>query len=109
MDIKRFPHTVELIERGELRDSYKEGRKYYWKSVGVFKALMDTPSATERLEYHQMETQVDIAMYTQYTIPLNRINRLRYEGNFYEIIGESMDQGGQHKVNRTMLRKLPNG
>lgn len=104
-----FPHTVELIERGALRDSYEGGKQYDWKSVGVFKGFMDTPTPNEQLRFHQMDLQVDRAMYTRYSIPLDRINRIRYDGVIYEIVGEPSDQGGMKEINRTMLRKLPNG
>lgn len=103
-----FPHTVELIERGALHDSYEGGKQYDWKSVGVFNAFMDTPTPSEQLRFHQMDLQVDRAMYTKYSVTLDRVNRIRYDGDIFEIVGEPSDQGGMNEINRTMLRKIQN-
>lgn len=101
-----FPHTVESIERREVSRDYKNGAVYDWATLGTFRAFMDTPTTSEQLKYHQMDTQVDLAMYTPYKVSIKRVNRVRYDGNVYEVIAEPSDQGGMHEINRTMLRRL---
>ena len=104
-----FPHTVEIVERALVSNSYDNGKVYDWQTISTIHGFVDTPSTSEQLKYHQMDVQVDRALYTPYNVNLERINRIKYEGIVYEIIGDLQDQGGLHEYYRTMLRRLPDG
>lgn len=104
-----FPHTVEIVKRALVSNSYDDGKVYDWKTISTIHGFVDTPSTSEQLKYHQMDVQVDSALYTPYNVNLERINRIKYEGIVYEIIGDLQDQGGLHEYYRTMLRRLPDG
>lgn len=104
-----FPHTVEVLERKLVSSDYKNGDVYEWTPVDRLKVFMDTPSSSEILRFHQMEVTLDLSMYLPYMYKVNRLNRFRYEGQVYEAVSDLQDQGGQHEINRLLLRRLRDG
>lgn len=103
-----FPHTME-IGRIELVGKYPNEKERYISETTI-NGFMDTPTTSERLQYHQMSDSVDRNLYTSYKLPINNNKTiLKYEGKLYECNGETVDQGGQHEINQTKLKEIPNG
>ena len=78
-----------------------------FKSNETIKGFMDTPTSSETLKFHQMSKDFDRNLYTPYHIITNKtylITRVKRE-----VVGEPVDQGGQHEINLTRLRVRPIG
>ncbi|RDK18069.1 phage head-tail adapter protein [Staphylococcus aureus] len=97
-----FPHTIEIGEVEVTGTFPKEYERF--KSNETIKGLMDTPTSSETLKFHQMSKDFDRNLYTPYHIPITNKTLFNYEGKTYEVVGEPVDQGGQHEINLTRLR-----
>ncbi|AAX91684.1 TPA: phage head closure protein [Staphylococcus aureus] len=102
-----FPHTIEIGEVEVVGTYPKEYERF--KSNETIKGFMDTPTSSETLKFHQMSKDFDRNLYTPYHIPITNKTLFNYEGKTYEVVGEPVDQGGQHEINLTRLRVRPIG
>lgn len=103
-----FPHTIEIGKIERVGKYPNEKERYI--SETTINGFMDTPTTSERLQYHQMSDSFDRNLYTSYKLPINNNKTiLKYEGKLYECNGETVDQGGQHEINQTKLKEIPNG
>lgn len=102
-----FPHA---ISKGKLEVA---GRPPYqierFVSEDVIKGFMDTPTTSESLKFHQMSQEYDRNLYVPYQLPISKNTLFKYEGRIYGIVGEPVDQGGQHEINLVRLKERPNG
>ncbi|MCD8872335.1 phage head-tail adapter protein [Staphylococcus gallinarum] len=103
-----FPHEIDM---GVLKlvGQYPNEKERY-ESEKIINGFMDTPTSSERLQFHQMSNDFDRNLYTPYDLPINPNKTIfKYEGKLYECNGDSVDQGGQHEINLTKLKEVPNG
>lgn len=102
-----FPHVIQIGSR-ELVGKFPNEKERF-KSENTIKGFMDTPTSSEQLKYHQMSQDYDRNLYTPYNIPITTKTLFKYQGKTYEVVGESVDQGGQNEINLTRLRECPIG
>lgn len=103
-----FPHVIEVGSINLVGEFPNEKERYI--SEKTIQGFMDTPTSSEQLQFHQMSDSFDRNLYTTYDIPINHNKTIfKYEGKLYECVGESIDQGGQHEINLTKLKEVPNG
>ncbi|HDF3388880.1 TPA: phage head closure protein, partial [Staphylococcus aureus] len=91
-----FPHTISI-------GSIKKVGEYpiiqeRFVSDKTIKGFMDTPTTSEQLKFHQMSQEYDRNLYVPYDLPISKNNLFEYEGRIFSIIGDSVDQGGQHEI-----------
>ena len=75
----------------------------------IIKGFMDTPTTSEQLKYHQMSSEYDRNLYVPYDLPINNNDYFKYEGKIFGIVGEPVDQGGQHEIKLIRLKEAPYG
>lgn len=102
-----FPNVIQIGSR-ELVGKFPNEKERF-KSENTIKGFMDTPTSSEQLKYHQMSQDYDRNLYTPYNIPITTKTLFKYQGKTYEVVGESVDQGGQNEINLTRLRECPIG
>ncbi|NHM91329.1 MULTISPECIES: phage head closure protein [Staphylococcus] len=102
-----FPHTISI---GSIK---KVGEypiiKERFVSEKQINGFMDTPSTSEQLKFHQMSQEYDRNLYVPYDLPIATNNLFEYEGRIYGIVGDSIDQGGQHEIKMYRLKQAPYG
>lgn len=102
-----FPHTITI---GSIK---KVGEypiiKERYESEKTIQGFMDTPSTSEQLKYHQMSKEYDRNLYIPYDLPITNDNLFEYEGRIFGIVGEPIDQGGQHEIKMIRLKRVPYG
>ncbi|WP_053015749.1 phage head closure protein, partial [Staphylococcus aureus] len=75
----------------------------------TIKGFMDTPTTSEQLKFHQMSQEYDRNLYVPYDLPIAKNNLFEYEGRIFSIVGDSVDQGGQHEIKLLRLKQVPYG
>ncbi|TYO42809.1 phage head closure protein, partial [Staphylococcus aureus] len=53
--------------------------------------------------------EYDRNLYVPYDLPISKNNLFEYEGRIFSIIGDSVDQGGQHEIKLLRLKQVPYG
>ncbi len=101
-----FPHEINIITRTVTKSDTYPFKETVSETVTDVKGFMDTPSTSERLNYHNMQKNLTRALYVPYSVKLERTDVIMYDGKEYEIIGDVEDQGGQHEVNRIPLKEV---
>lgn len=102
-----FPHAISK-GRIEVIGDFKFKKERY-KSEKIIKGFMDTPTISEQLKYHQMSSEYDRNLYVPYDLPINNNDYFKYEGKIFGIVGEPVDQGGQHEIKLIRLKEVPYG
>lgn len=102
-----FPHAIsigvkELVGRPPLQ--YER-----FKSEKIIYGFMDTPTTSEQLKFHQMSQDYERNLYVPYDLPITNNTLFNYEGRIFGIVGEPVDQGGQHEINLIRLKEVPIG
>lgn len=102
-----FPHAIsigkkELVGRPPLQ-------KERYVSEKIIYGFMDTPTTSEQLKFHQMSIEYDRNLYVPYNLPISKNTLFKYEGRIFGIVGEPVDQGGQHEINLIRLKEVPFG
>ena len=106
MDIGKLNRRVEILEFKKVRDSYggEDGR---WEVASEVWANIKPVSGTEYFTMQQVEAQVVVTITMRYNPNVNVMNRIRYLGKTFEIIGVS-DEGAEHKVTILNCKELTN-
>ncbi|AMG64674.1 MULTISPECIES: phage head closure protein [Staphylococcus] len=102
-----FPHAISIGHIEKVVD-YPIAKERY-VSERIINGFMDTPTTSEQLKYHQMSQEFDRNLYVPYSQPITTNNYFKYEGRVFGIVGEPIDQGGQHEINLIRLKELPYG
>lgn len=102
-----FPHDISIGNIKKVGDYPIIQERYV--SEGTIKGFMDTPTTSEQLKYHQMSQEYDRNLYVPYDLPISNSNLFEYEGRIFGIVGEPVDQGGQHEIKMIRLKKVPYG
>ncbi|NGP82820.1 phage head closure protein, partial [Staphylococcus aureus] len=70
---------------------------------------MATPPTSEQLNYDQESLKGDRNLAVAYDLPISKNNLFEYEGRIFSIVGDSVDQGGQHEIKLLRLKQVPYG
>ena len=99
-----FPHIVQVIPTTSIVDEIG-GVVVVEGEPKSMRAFVDTPKSSEKFDYEKIGVTVSRAMFWPYNIAILPTDRIQFEGEKFELASEPMDQGGQHLVNRALLKK----
>ncbi|WP_185160554.1 phage head-tail adapter protein [Mammaliicoccus sciuri] len=101
-----YPHLIEygtIEKRGKYPNQVDT-----FKVKGTTQGFMDTPTSSETLQFHQMNLEVSIKLYSPYTFKFDsKKTYFRYLDKVYQCISDPDDQGGMNEVNSTLLKVTP--
>ena len=107
MFLTEFPHDVNVIKEIKTIDNkVYPPKEVVATEVKLIKAFMDTPTTSQKVEYHSLGQSLSRMMYAPFNVDIARDSTIEFDGVKYKIIGDAEDQGGQHEVNRYPLERV---
>jgi len=103
--LDEFPHEVTIFK---YQEKQSDGGGGYlpakWVESHRFNGFLDTPESNEIYQAEQLNHPFNRYLYYPYGENLTIANRVKCEGEIYELASNPMDQGGQHEVMKVALR-----